>query len=154
MYHVQVQDGGGVLTPVGGSPGSAVYVGANYLMRLHQCRVVNYGVSALTRVRLPLRAVYAEAISRGPGMSQSGAVIREHFLNIQIPKIDPGASNPFVFYLVNFSRSYVQIYAPASATATVIGESVEREIPTQAISDLPLETGGVTMPLVSFVPAP
>ena len=90
---------------------------------INRWQLTNYGPMPVLKVAMTLTLNFRE----GPNSSTSKVVVsRQWPINIQ--KIDPGASSPFVFYLANRSRHTLEIIPSESATLEVLGETQRRTI--------------------------
>jgi hypothetical protein len=88
--------------------------------------LTNYGTTPVFNVSLVLKSSFREAVRVKAGGTTNGKVVFSRDWIVNIGKLDPGISSPFVFYAVNLSPYYVDIIPPQSATLEVLGEEAQR----------------------------
>jgi hypothetical protein len=90
------------------------------LASLYECRITNYAQAPVFAVELTLDLRYREPV-KSPNEIRPGKTTLERSWPFQIPKIDAGASNPFVFYLVNQFPLFIDVTMPKEATLRPLG---------------------------------
>jgi len=95
----------------------------------HECKLTNYSILPVFDVKISLYAIFKEAIVETATARKSGNVKVTREWPLEIPKIDPGKENPFVFYIVNFSKDFVDISLPRTITLRREADQVEQTFP-------------------------
>jgi hypothetical protein len=110
-------------------PGTDYRFSGSWLPIIQRCELTNYDSIAITNVEIRLLVTFQEVVHKPDGTNESRPVNLKRAWPIKIGKIDPGVSNPFVFYAVNLTNEMVRVIFPDTATAQRMGSSVQKPIP-------------------------
>jgi hypothetical protein len=107
--------------------------------QMYKCQLTNYNQDPVSSVTLSTKLEYIEAIRKDDSYS-GGKYIGQHIATITIQKIDPGKDDPFIFYIWNMSREFVQLTFLEKSTLRFIGKSensearIEQAVPVTTIT--------------------
>jgi hypothetical protein len=104
-----------------------------------KCQLFNYGSGSVFDVVLTFDVAAKKVVTQGAGKT-SGEMIGSGKWIVNIPKIDPGAGEPFVFYFFNaFAQAFFDIDATApSATFMKTNDGPRQSIKVISASHRPL----------------
>jgi hypothetical protein len=119
---------GGPMT-VSTAPGSPLRGDNRYL-----CRIINHGSVPIFNALITLGTTFWEseenakpsAVLTGPGpmmIKGQGKELISRPWNVSIPKVEPGSSNPFVFYLSSPNQCFVRVGAPKTISFQRLGRN-------------------------------
>lgn len=99
----------------------------------YKCQIVNYGDMPVVNLEVVYELTYGRWYLAGeevPEPAQREPTTR-HKCTITIDKIDPGAGNPFTFYLYNefLKQHVVHITVSKTATVELIGDPTRHKVP-------------------------
>ena len=114
VFPTPLVNGGGGMAEYSGQPGGEFKISDNPGFQIHKCAVTNYGHKTMLSVTIALYLVFQEAIKDKdhPNSVRSGPITAQRPWLISIPKIDPGTSNPFVFYIWNVTDTWASVSFP------------------------------------------
>lgn len=94
-------------------------------MQAYQCKITNYGLKTIFNIGISFAWVFRKAVpdKDHPSTLRSGEVTLERDWPCQIPKIDPGTANSFIFYISNMSDQFVDVSLPHTILGTTVGEN-------------------------------
>lgn len=116
-------DGGG-LTEYFGPPGGKQSWGSeDGLSTGLKCQVTNYGKAVMFNTQITVNLLYTEVVrdKENPKSLRSGTARHSRKWILPIAKLDVGHNNPFVFYVWNQSKWFVQTIFPKFAIAQKAG---------------------------------
>ena len=122
-----------------GNPGEALKLplykqpSAQTLPPAIQCSVTNYGDRAVIDVSLPAFIKFSQAVAdpQNKGQWMRGAASGGN-AGLRFPRIDPG-SGSFVFYLLNLSPQFVDVYFSDSMGLRIVGTTSLEPIQSSSI---------------------
>ena len=123
-----------------GSPGGNWDWAGKEPMNAYKCTIKNFGKSAVSNIRLTLRAGYLENIKDGTG-GRSGKLLSSNDYRIVIPVLKANADDEYALYVYNGTPNYVEIQLPVEATLQKVGEQQQFAVQLQ------VHTGGFPMHL-------
>ncbi len=124
IWQLQLQtDGatGGALSQQSGIPGSETGAAA-LLLSGYRCEVTNYSANPVANVEITLDLITYEAIPTDNGFRNGPQSIHKEII-VRIPKIDTGKDSPFIFYIFNMAKQFMEVRFLEKTTLTVIGET-------------------------------
>jgi hypothetical protein len=162
LFPIPAENGGDGKSEISVSPGIDYTFGyGSPFSDVYRCQVTNYGSDPEVEIDLGLSLVFQEVVIQPTGGLQSGKVTLVRIWHMPIAKIDPGLSNPFVFYIFNESYLFAQVSIPEQVAARKLGESSSRKIKVTHGNIYPLgftpiarKQETVTSPLTSPIPLP
>ena len=109
---------------------------------VYKCEVTNYGSIPVLNVRMFLNIDFQKPVERpgGGGFQGEGPLSRIEW-PIDIAKIDPGQTNPFVFYFYNVSPYFAMVKIGDSVSFQRVDESdrrITRIVQPQYSPDFPI----------------
>jgi len=142
LYVVRLSPGApGVLAGgfdvMGGPPDSDYPIGRDFAFGATRCEVTNYGAAPRINVLYRLHVLYRKAIA-ADGVLTSGDIVNEQDWPLPIGKIEPGAKNPFGFYLQNASGLSVEVVLPRRAIAHHLGADEALNLKVATIENRPV----------------
>src|SRR6266851_119513 len=122
---------------LGGPPGTNYPIGEDLAFGATRCDVTNYGDAPRINVLFVTHIIYRKAIP-GDGQLTRGDIVNEHDWLLPIGKIEPGARDPFSFYLRNTSGLFVEVVLPKTAIAHHLGASEPLNLKVATIETRPV----------------
>lgn len=124
LFPTPLANRGGGMGEYSGIPGSDFNISNNPLTTGYKCSVTNYGPRPMLAIRIGLNLVFQKAVrdKDNPNAVRNGEITAQRPWRIDVPKIDPGANNPFIFYIWNITDAWVNVSFPDSVEAEYIGD--------------------------------
>jgi hypothetical protein len=129
LWPMRVENGGGGLAEMF-APAGTEWVWpkpASGALVFNQCQITNYSDVTLFNIAMALKLRFVE-VSKDENSSRSGETKLEREWLFHISKIDPGAANPFTFYVVNFSPYFVEVSISQTASAQTVGDGKSQSV--------------------------
>ena len=127
LFPLPVQNGGGglpILFNRSGKDWQWPAIDSTIPIEGYRCEVTNYGTAPLFDFVMLLDLTFFEAVDvpNQPNAKAHGAIKLKRDWRIDVPKIDIGATNAFVFYIFNNETDqFVHVLMPKTATARKLG---------------------------------
>jgi hypothetical protein len=112
-----------------------------------KCQLTNYDAATLFGVKINMQLQFLETVRDGNNVHSGKATLAREW-PIFITKIDPGASNAFVFYTFNMTDRFVGVTFPESGSASQLQDQEPKKV------RLIQPFKGFEMSFVPFDPAP
>jgi hypothetical protein len=124
LFPTPLANRGGGMAEMSGMSGSDYPLPGGKAAMAYKCSVTNYGDKPMLAITIGLHLVFQEAVKDkdNPTAIRSGEITAQRPWRIDIPKIDPGANSPFVFYIWNVTPSWVNVSFPNNAIGEYIGD--------------------------------
>jgi hypothetical protein len=93
------------------------------------CQLTNYGTITVSDVKMTLGLRFKEVAKQGSGSYYPGITKFSDAWPFSITKIDPGASERFVFYMKNITEDFLEVSMPEFIELRRLRESPQRKVP-------------------------
>jgi hypothetical protein len=140
VFPTPLENRGGGMAEYSGQPGDDLKISDNPGFQIHKCTITNYGQKPMLSIAIGLYLVFQEAIKDkdSPNSVRNGRITAERPWLINIPKIDPGANNSFIFYIWNMTDAWASVSFPDVAEAEYIGDPERFKFRLSSANALPL----------------
>jgi hypothetical protein len=132
LFYAAGVEGGGGLMRTFGEPGSdyGPLQTKEGLRFAYRCEVTNYSSAPLANVRInpTVRFLHTETDGHGGRSVKHDNVLAIREWPIIIPKIEPGPTGRFTFWVINPSEVAAQVSFPTKATGQFLSEDKPREL--------------------------
>jgi len=130
-------------------PGTPWKAAGDSVLFADRCEVTNYDTAALFRVQVAIQLEFQKAVAQplSANVLTSGPTIFAGTFLYTIPRVDPGSSNPFVFYMWNVTNDeFVRIHLPTEVAGTRLGGEKPIQIKLIQIDQEDLSLGPAQLP--------
>jgi hypothetical protein len=109
--------------------------GAGSHRTFYQCRLVNYGKSALFKVHVELTATFRKPIRFSESQVNAGEIVLERPWSFEVTPLNPGIENPFIFYLWSTDANFCTLTSPQTAAALENSKPIQVSIIAPSFSN-------------------